>query len=358
MLVIPRLVAEYRTRDVPYFGSGQVIVDPSGPVPRLLVRTGEALVVHELPGGGGDVADPVAVFPGPTTGPVVGYRPVAYDLSHAVLTDEGRYQMVTREGVRLWELPMPRVDSRPVMSATWCRSPRGEPQVWLVVAVDPERDGQVDPSRAVSLALLDTRGAEIERMVVPLVGENQGVLPILGSDGKVVAISNCGSVRPVTFTLGHDGRTVSLLSERKLLSYSAARSLLVTVGLDDSGRRTDVRWHDARNGTTVSELSLAEILSSEPDDGPSHVDPYISWDGGGLMDDESLLVMLEDEDPYEEGGDDWRGMSHWSVTRGAGCHHIKYPIPLRDSQLYDSYPLGDGTWLMGGRQELYRWSLR
>ncbi|MFI6517216.1 hypothetical protein ACIBF1_16800 [Spirillospora sp. NPDC050679] len=354
-MITPRLLSEHRTDDAALLSRGRAALDFSAPAPRLLVRTDEELRVHDLPAEGGPVPPPAAAFAGAGTMPFA--SPVAHDLSHAVLYGTGAYRIVDRSGTVVRELPMAEHGGTPVTSAMWSRSAQGEPQVWLAVPLDPSLDRTVPPDQGVCLLRLDAQGRPLDRFAVPLGDGNPGVAPIIGDDGRLVAVSALGSLRPITFLVTDGHRLAPLPGHRRSPEHKPVRSRFVTVGKDDGSADFDLRVHDATTGAAEAVVTLADLLDSEPDTDGLHLAPYISWSTGGRLDDDSLVVAVEDGDEDDWAAPDALPYSHWLVTGGRSRGRIVYPAPHSASHPGGARLPGDGTWFTADQQALYRWSL-
>ncbi|MGC4959565.1 hypothetical protein ACLQ2P_40750 [Actinomadura citrea] len=359
-MIRPRLLLVYPTRDARLLSGGAGVIDRTGPVPRLLVRTEQGLVVHDMTVEGARSAEPVAFFPGRARGrPVVGAGPVAPDLSHAVLVDEASYRLVTRDGFLMWERPGTGPVGNPVRYVRWVRS-GAETRVWLAVPPrSPAADG-TDPHGAIDLALFSVTGAELDRLTIPIGGRRRSVRLALGPDARPTAVGVRVGARAMTFRVGPGG-AVSHAADRALLDGDPTGSGFVTIGLGDSGDTTDARWHAARGNDTATVVTCADLLASEQDTAPVHNAPNLTGYGGGHLSDD--LLLLEMEDAYDEieielfGAERWRPSSHWLVSSGRPLGRIAYPDQSHLDDLTSAVPFRDGTWLTHGRDVLYRWGL-
>ncbi|WP_141582090.1 hypothetical protein [Actinomadura sp. WMMA1423] len=77
-MIRPHLLAEHTLSGAALINRGAAVIDRAGPVPRLLVRTGEALAVHDLTPGE-RAAAPTVVFPGRAPVGQVVYEPAGGD---------------------------------------------------------------------------------------------------------------------------------------------------------------------------------------------------------------------------------------------------------------------------------------
>lgn len=355
-VIRPRLLLVYRTKNARLLGSGAGVIDRTGPVPRLLVRTEKGLAVHDMTAESARSAEPVAFFPGRARGrPIIGAGPVAPDLSHAVLVDEDSYRLVTRDGTLLWERPCTGPAGNPVRYVRWIRPSGAEPRVWLAVPA-----GGADPNDAIDLALFNVAGDELDRLVLPAGGRQRSVELALGPDARPLAVGLRVAARAMTFRVGSGG-AVSHAADRALLDGDPSGSGFVTVGLSDGGDTTDVRWHSARGKDTATVVTCADLLASERDTEPVHIAPDITGHSGGHLSDD--LLLLELEDAYDEietelfGAERWRPSSHWLVRSGRPLGMVAYPEESHLDDLTPAVPFGDGTWLTRGRDVIYRWGL-
>lgn len=359
-MIRPRLLVVYRTKDTGLLGSGAGVIDRTGPVPRLLIRTDEGLAVHDVTAEGARSAEPVAFFPGRARGrPIIGAGPVAPDLSHAVLVDASSYRLVTRDGTLLWERPGAGPAGNPVRYVRWVQPSGAEPRVWLAVPPGPAAAGGTDSHKAIDLALFSVAGDEIDRLTVPIGGRQRSVDLVLGPDARPVAVG-ARAARATTFRVGSGG-AVSHAADRALLDGDPSGSGFVTVGLSDSGDTTDVRWHAARGDGTATVVTCADLLASEQDTEPVHIAPNLTGHSGGHLSDD--LLLLEMEDAYDEietelfGAERWRPSSHWLVSSGRPLGMIAYPGQSHPDDASPAVPFRDGTWLTRGRDVLYCWGL-
>jgi hypothetical protein len=91
-----------------------------GPVPRLLARAAQGLVVHDMTAEGGRPAGVVAGFlDRARRRPIIGAGLVASPLSHSVLVDETFYRLVTPDGTLLWERSTIGASDHPVRYVRW-----------------------------------------------------------------------------------------------------------------------------------------------------------------------------------------------------------------------------------------------
>ncbi|MFA1539714.1 hypothetical protein [Actinomadura monticuli] len=343
MKIRPRQIALYRTGDAALLERGSAVIDRAGPVPRLIVRTGDGLVVHELRRGG-PLAEPAAVFPGDVRGrPIVGTGPVAPDLSHAVLVDEHSYRIVTPDGTLLWSRPAAGSEGVPVLYAQWVQPPGAEPRLWLAVNAD----------RGVCLHLLTVAGEVVDRLAVPVDGRHLFVGLALDAGGRPVALGVRPGAVAMTFGVGRDG-VLSPAMNRTLLDADPG-SGFVTVGRSDDGETTDVRWHGPDGADPVTAVTCTDLPSSD-----MHIRPYLSGSTGGVLRDGALLLALEDT--YDEidvevfGPERWRESSHWLVTPGRSPALIEYPDQAHAADPGPAVPLRDGTWLTHDHDTLHHWT--
>ncbi|MEV4007347.1 hypothetical protein [Actinomadura sp. NPDC049753] len=360
-MIRPRLLLVYRTKNTRLLGSGAGVIDRTGPVPRLLVRTEQGLAAHDITAEGARSADPAAFFAGRARGrPIIGTGPVAPDLSHAVLVDETSYRLVSRDGTLLWERPCAGPAGNPVRYVRWVKPAGAEPRVWLAVPPDPAAAGGADPRGAVDLALLSVAGDELDRLTVPVGGRQRSVDLALRPDARPLAVGLRVAARAMTFRVGPGG-AVSHAADRALLDGDPSGSGFVTIGPSDSGDTTDVRWHSARGKDTATVVTCADVFASEQQSEPVHIAPYLSGGSGGHLSDDLLLLGLEDD--YDEietelfGAERWRPSSHWLVSSGRPLGMVAYPEESHLDDLTPAVPFGDGTWLTHGRDVIYRWGL-
>ncbi|MFA1551612.1 hypothetical protein [Actinomadura chokoriensis] len=345
MVIRPRLIGVYRTDDARLLQRGSAVIDRAGRVPRLIVRTGDGLVVHELRGGGGRLAEPTAVFPGDVRGrPIVGTGPVAPDLSHAVLVDEHSYRIVTPDGTLLWSRPPASSKGVPVLYARWVQPPGAEPRLWLAV----------DADRGVCLQSLTVSGEVVDRLAVPVDGRHLSVRLALDAGGRPVALGARPGAGAMTFGVGRDG-VLSPAMDRELLESDPGPDF-ITVGRSDGGETTDVRWHGPDGADPVTVVACTDLPASD-----MHMRPNLSGSTGGVLRDGVLLLALEDY--YDEidvelfGVERWRPSSHWLVTPGRSPALIEYPDRAHAPDPGDAVPLQDGTWLTHDRDTLHHWSI-
>lgn len=356
----PALLAGYPADDVRLLGRGRAVVDADAAPPRLIARTAAGVSVRELAGPSAAFGEPGVLFPGHrSAGEFVGNRPVAGDLSLAVLMDDDAYHCVTRDGDSPWSRPragsalgyvhwtaFPEVPGFPGL-------PDGEQVVWLAIG---GRDGDI------ALCAFDQAGDRRCRLAVPF-----------GDEVRRVRLETAGGV-PVALTIERKGVTTTfridlaaqdvllrapLCTGRAVLGTSPAGARWASTGRTDSGTTTDVRWHRP-GGEVAGGVTLDHFAGGGTDPRALHHAPYLSDRIGGFVTEDLLLVGLEDD--YDEAevellGAAWQPYSHWLIDLAAAGR----PVPVDYPDGYgggDGFVavLGDGTWLTVHDDTLHRWS--
>lgn len=357
MTITPTLVATYPIPDRD--ADTRTLLDPSGPVPRLHVRSAESLHIYELR----EQAELTARFPAPT--PDRWTREwVTPDQSLAVFGSVTEYVAVARNGRTVWKQPYGTwevgrwgyVDfADPAHLAmtgtgqeprTWLRLPSGLPDSTLILTLDAE-------------------GAELARSMLQCGGYGQFVGLLRDGNGEIRGVSVSDGRAPAThyearcenggIVLGRrlpqdgDGRPPS---GRDHLGTDSQRTRCMT--LDPRGR--DVSWHDLPSYQVTASLTLSDFPAPGTGDCSVHNGPYIS-SPSGFVDDDTALVALYN--PYDEaavylfGEERWRQHSHWLADPATGTLHgrVEYPVPEVDNVT----PLGDGTWITQEWDAYHRW---
>ncbi|MFI9365216.1 hypothetical protein ACIG5E_29820 [Kitasatospora sp. NPDC053057] len=358
MTITPRLVATYPIPDRD--GGARTLLDPSGPVPRLHVRSAESLRIYELR----EQAEPAAEFPAPT--PDRWTREwVAPDLSFAVFGTTTEYRAVAPDGRTLWKQPygawevgrwgyldFSTADASPTGGTEeelriWLRLPSGLPDRTLILT-------------------LDTEGTELARSMLPCGGYGQFVSLLRDGNGEIIGVTVSDGQGPDTryearwecggIVLGRQqspqDRDGQPASGRDHLGTDSRRTRCMTV--DRRGR--DVSWHSLPTYQVTASLALSDFPAPGTGDCSVHNDPYISCPSG-FVDDDTALVALYN--PYDEaavyvfGEERWRQHSHWLADPATGALHgrIEYPMPEVDNVT----PLGDGTWITQEWDAYHRW---
>ncbi|MBD0695472.1 hypothetical protein [Streptomyces sp. CBMA123] len=355
MTITPRLVATY---PIPDPHGAQAFIDPTGPVPRLLVHTAGSLRVHELR----EQAEPAAEFPAPapTAWPRVWPAP---DLSFAVFGTATGYVAVARDGRRLWEQPygawevgrwgylaFSTVGTDTAGADTelriWLRLPSGLPDRTLILT-------------------LDAQGTVLARSVLPCGGYERSVGLLWDEHGEVAGVTVSGGRTADTryearweagaIVLGGPApqdRGALRLGDRDYLGTDSRNTRCMT--LDRRGR--DVSWHSLPTRQVTASLGLGDFPAPGTGDCSVHNAPYISsW--SGFVDDDTAMVTLHN--PYDEaavylfGEDRWQEHSHWLADPATGALHgrIEYPMAEVDTVV----PVGDGTWITREWDTFHRW---
>ncbi|MFD5463866.1 hypothetical protein ACFWIQ_13745 [Kitasatospora sp. NPDC127059] len=350
MTITPRLVATY---PIPDPAGARAFIDPTGPVPRLEVRTAGSLRLYELR----ERAEQVAEFPAPA--PVGWLRAwTAPDLSFAVFGTATGYVAVAPDGRTLWEQPYGTWEvgrwGYLAFSAggadrelrIWLRLPSGLPDHTLILT-------------------LDARGAVLARNVLPCGGYERFVSLRWDEHGEVTGVTVSGGRQADTryaarwesgaIVLGGplpQDRDALRLGEREYLGADSGNTRCMTV--DRRGR--DVSWHRLPGHQVTATLALGDFPAPGTGDCSVHNAPYISsW--SGFVDDDTAMVTLHN--PYDEaavyvfGEQDWREHSHWLADPATGALHgrIEYPMAEVDTVV----PVGDGTWITQEWDTFHRW---
>ncbi|MGW3045385.1 hypothetical protein ACWC9T_36360 [Kitasatospora sp. NPDC001159] len=364
MTITPRLVAKY---PIPDRDGAQTFLNPTGPVPRLEVRSAESLRIYELK----EQAELTAEFPAPS--PNRWPREwVAPDLSFAVFGTATEYVAVARDGTRLWKQPygtwdvgrwgyldfsMTGAASRPAVGGSsaggadqelriWLRLPSGLPDSTLILTLDAE-------GTVLARSVLPCGG--YERFVSLLWDENDEVSGVTVSGGRAAATHYGARWEFGAIVLGRQlpqDRGDLLLSEREYLGMDSRNARCMTV--DRRGR--DVSWHSLPTYQVTASLSLSDFPAPGTGDCSVHNDPRIS-SSSGFVDDDTAMVTLhntyDEAAVYMFGRDGWREHSHWLADPATGALHgrIEYPMAEVDNVMR----VGDGTWITEEWDALYRW---
>ncbi|MER7674888.1 hypothetical protein ABTY61_41400 [Kitasatospora sp. NPDC096128] len=351
MTITPRLVATY---PVPDRDGTRTLLDPTGPVLRLHVRSAESLRIHDL----GVQAELAAEFPAPSPEPWSRSWP-APDLSFAVFGTPTGYVAVAPDGRTLWRQPYgswevdrwgyvaftPAGAGRP--PRTWLRLPSGLPDSTLLLTLDAE-------------------GAVLARSVLPCGGYERFVSLLLDEHGEVTGVTVSGGREADTrfrarwesgaLVLGgrlpQDGEAGRLPAEREYLGSDSRNTRCMSV--DRRGR--DVSWHDLPSYRVTATLRLSDFPAPGTGDCSVHNAPSISsW--SGFVDDGTAMVTLhntyDEAAVYVFGEERWREHSHWLADPATGelYGRVEYPMAEVDTVV----PVGDGTWITREWDAYYRW---
>ncbi|MEU4117102.1 hypothetical protein AB0F71_21705 [Kitasatospora sp. NPDC028055] len=351
MTITPELVASY---PIPDPAGTRTLLDPSGPVPRLHVRSTEALRLYEL----GERAELAAEFPAPS--PELWSRTwPAPDLSFAVFGTPAGYVAVARDGRTLWRQPYGtwEVDRWGYVAFTPA-GPGREPRTWLRLP-----SGLPDSTL---LLTLDTEGAVLARSMLRCGGYERFVSLLLDECGEVTGVKVSGGGEADTryragwesgaVVLGgrmpQDAEAGHLPAEREYLGASPRQTRCMSV--DRRGR--DVSWHELPSYRVIASLRLSDFPAPGTGDCSVHNDPSISsW--SGFVDEDTAMVTLhntyDEAAVYVFGEERWREHSHWLADPATGTLHgrVEYPMPEVDEVV----PLGDGTWITRDWNTYHRW---
>ncbi|MFJ9457524.1 hypothetical protein ACIRST_20855 [Kitasatospora sp. NPDC101447] len=352
MTITPRLVAKYA---IPDRDGAHTYLDPTGPVPRLEVRSPESLRIYELR----EQAELRAEFPAPT--PNRWSRQwVAPDLSFAVFGAGTEYVAVAPDGTRLWQQPYGTWEVSRWGYLDFSGSAGGadrELRIWLRLP-----SGLSDSTLFLTL---DAAGAVLARSVLPCGGYERFVSLLWDENDEVSGVTVAGGQAAAThfearwesggIVLGRQlppGRGDLLRNEREYLGADSRNARCMTV----DRRRQDVSWHSLPSYRVTATLGLSDFPAPGTGDCSVHNDPQIST-FSGFVDDDTAMVTLYN--PYDEaavyvfGHERWREHSHWLADPATGALHgrIEYPMAEVDTVM----PVGDGTWITEEWDAVYRW---
>ncbi|RKT09765.1 hypothetical protein BX285_6869 [Streptomyces sp. 1114.5] len=349
MTITPSLVATY---PIPDRDGARTRLDPTGPVPRLEVRSAESLRIYEL----AEQAEPAAEFPAPS--PNRWLREwTAPDLSFAVFGTATDYVAVARDGATLWKQPYGTWDvgrwgyldfstTADQELRIWLRLPSGLPDSTLILTLDAE-------GTVLARSVLPCGG--YERFVSLLWDENDEISGVSVSGGRSAATHYEARWESGAVVLGGQvpqDRGGLRLDERDYLGTDSRNARCMTV--DRTGR--DVSWHSLPTYRVTASLGLDDFPAPGTGDCSVHNAPYIS-SSSGFVDDGTAMVTLHN--PYDEaavymfGRDGWREHSHWLADPATGALHgrVEYPMAEVETVML----IGDGTWITEEWDALHRW---
>ncbi|MGA5822651.1 hypothetical protein ACPC54_32920 [Kitasatospora sp. NPDC094028] len=353
MTITPQLVATY---PIPDRHGAQTALDPTGPVPRLQIRSARSLRVYELK----EEAELLAEFPAPTPNPY-GRQWTAPDLSFTVFGAAEAYVAIAQDGTRLWQQPYGTWDVWRWGDLDFTGgSPAGGAdrglRIWLRVP-----SGLPDATRILTL---DAAGTVLAESLLPCGGYERHVHLLWDENEQVAGVRVAGEGVPRThyearwesgaIKLGREvpqDHGDRLPVDRCYLDVDSTSTRCMTV--DRRGR--DLAWHRLPGYQVTATLALGDFPAPGTGDCSVHNRPSIST--GGYVDDDTVIVTLHNT--YDEaavlmfGEDEWREYSHWLADPATGTLHGRLEYPMREVDVV--MPVGDGTWITEEWEALHRW---